>query len=140
MKHNRIGQMASVSAICQPSAICRKSNQKPLFLITKYTNNVLNENVCYLPSGIYSRHLDSIKSNNPNKNNSLQTNSRWREVDSVEVLPSGAKPVTTRAAALFSECCAPPIYLRYICKTQRLHLGFTFTDIRYVSGGRGCDR
>ncbi len=114
MNNDQKIQMADVSAICLPSAICRKSEQNRPFLVDKQTKNSSNENDCYLPSGIIFCQLDSIESNNSNKNNKLQDDSRWQGIDSVDVLPSGAKPVTTRAAALFTECCADPLYLRYI--------------------------
>lgn len=118
----------------------RKAYRLGGVLSKKYTKIGSNENDCYLHSETFFCILNSIKSNNSNKNNELQGCFRMQENESVGVLHSDAKPVTTGVIALFSECCAPPIYLRYICKTQRLHLGFTFTDIRYVSGGRGCDR
>ncbi len=138
MRNDQKIQMADVSAICLPSAICRKSKQKRLFLDDKQPKKGSNENDCYLPSGIIFCHLDSIESNNFNKNKSLQANSRWQGIDSVDVLPSGRNSVTTGAVGLFPECCAPPIYLRYICKTKRYHFGFTYTEIKYFTGGRGC--
>ncbi len=142
MKNDQKIQMADVSAICLPSAICRKSKQKRLFLDDKQPKNGSNENDCYLPSGIIFCHLDSIKSNNSNKNNSLQDRFSWQIPVGRSVLPSGVNPVTTGLTGFFSECCADPppkggvdnTRLRCVIYSTEFLGGFVFVGRK--SGGK----
>ncbi len=113
MKNSQKPQMAGRSAICLPSANCRINKQKRPFLDKKQPENNLVENNSHLPSGKKFCHLDFADSEKPNKNKELVNNSRWQIPDGKGVLPSAGNPITTRPAAIFPECCADPLYLRY---------------------------